>query len=199
MKKKYLILTLVLIACVVLLIVFVPNVFSNVEAPDKEVSEENQEAIMTEREQESTDKQVHYTINFDEDRYKLIVGDQSDVLTTREPLEEKYPEVSMKFEQIKDQTPDQLLPILEKQIELDYTSPKETETVTEPVRGYWLHAISHDTTGLTNWDSPVGDIYIIDNGNGGSFVITQKYFLEAAEGHGSNFRSILETFQIVDK
>lgn len=64
MKKKYLILTLVLIACVVLLIVFVPNVFSNVEAPDKEVSEENQEAIMTEREQESTDKQVHYTINF---------------------------------------------------------------------------------------------------------------------------------------
>ncbi|WP_342560111.1 hypothetical protein NSQ95_00605 [Psychrobacillus sp. FSL W7-1457] len=199
MKKKFLVLSLTLIALLSILVIFLPNLFSEVEAPSKEIVEENQQPDPKGSAYEPSKKQVDYTITFDEDIYKLVEGDQSDTITTKVPLEEKYPEVSLKIEQINDQSPEELLPILETQMSVDYTSPKETEKVSEPVEGYWLHAINHDSAGLTNWDSPVGDIYIIDNGVGGSFVVTQKYFLEAAEGHGSNFRSILETFQIVEK
>ncbi|MER2261855.1 MAG: hypothetical protein ABS934_07545 [Psychrobacillus sp.] len=199
MKKRFLALPMIFIALVTILIVFLPSMFSEVKAPSKEIREDNQHPNAKNPEVDSSETQVDYTISFDEDSYKLVKGAQSDTLTTKTPLEEKYPEVSLKIEQINDQSPEELLPILEMQMGVDYTSPKETEKVTEPVNGYWLHAISHDSAGLTNWDSPVGDIYIIDNGNGGSFVITQKYFLEAAEGHGANFHSILETFQIVEK
>ncbi|NME05577.1 hypothetical protein [Psychrobacillus sp. BL-248-WT-3] len=199
MKKRYLALTIVIISVVTILIIFFPNMISQVKAPSKEKAEENQQSDSKGSAYEPVEKQVDYMITFDEDIYKLVEDDQSDTLTTKVPLEEKYPEVSLKIEQINDQSPEELLPILEMQMGVDYTSPKETEKVIDPVVGYWLHAISHDSAGLTNWDSPVGDIYIIDNGVGGSFVITQKYFLEAAEGHGSNFRSILETFQIVEK
>lgn len=199
MKKKFLVLLLALLASLSVLIIFSPNLFSEVKAPNQDTVEENHQTGLGDSDSDSSDKQMDYMITFDEDAYKLLEGDNSDILTTRVPLEEKYPEISLKIEQIGNQPPVDLLPILEKQMSVAYTSPKETEKIIEPVEGYWLHAISHDSAGLTNWDSPVADIYIIENGNGGSFVITQKYFLEAAEGHGMNFRSILETFEIVEK
>lgn len=199
MNKKYMALSVFFLALVTILIVVMPNLFSEVKAPRNKIVEENNQSEMDKSEYVASEKQVDYMITFDEDMYKLVEGDKSDILTTKVPLEEKYPEVSLQIEQISDQPPEELLSILEKQMSVDYTSPKETEIVTEPVAGYWLHAISHDAAGLTHWDSPVGDVYIVDNGNGGSFVITQKYFLEAAEGHGANFRSILKTFQIIEK
>lgn len=65
--------------------------------------------------------------------------------------------------------------------------------MTEPIEGYWLHG----TTG-SEWNSKVVTAYVISNGNEGSFVITENYFLEAAEGHGARFHHMLESFEIVN-
>jgi len=50
----------------------------------------------------------------------------------------------------------------------------------------------------SEWDSKVTQVYIISNEKEGSFVIQQKYFLEAAEGHGTRFYHILNEFKIVE-
>lgn len=138
-------------------------------------------------------KDSEYVIYIDEERYKLIQGETSDIITTKEPLEEKYPEVSMEIKQITDKSPEDMVSTLEKELEAEYTNVTETERVTEPIEGFKLHGISG-----SEWDSPVTNVYIVDNKNGGSFVIREKYFLEAAEGHGARFYAMLQQFEIVE-
>lgn len=48
------------------------------------------------------------------------------------------------------------------------------------------------------WNDIIKRIYCIDNGQGGCFVIIYSHTVEADEGFGSRFRSMLNTFQIID-
>lgn len=161
--------------------------------PEKEITqsiegtEEETEVILQEG------KDAEYVIYIDEERYKLIKGENSDIITTKEPLEERYPEVSMEIEQFKDITPEEMVATLESELAAGYTKVTETEAVTEPLVAFKLHGISG-----SEWNSPVTNVYVVDNKNGGSFVITEKYFLEAAEGHGARFYAMLQQFVIVE-
>jgi len=49
----------------------------------------------------------------------------------------------------------------------------------------------------TDWDDAQADVLCVDDGCGGSFVLTARYFTEAAEGHGVRFRNIMNTFTVV--
>lgn len=161
--------------------------------PKKEITqsiegtEEETEVVLQEG------KDAEYVIYMDEERYKLVKGESSDIITTKEPLEDRYPEVSMEIKQFKDVSPEDMVVTLETEIASTYTTVTETENVTEPVEGYKIHGISG-----SEWDSPVTNVYVIDNRHGGSFVITEKYFLEAAEGHGARFYAILQEFKIIN-
>lgn len=134
-----------------------------------------------------------YIIYIDEEHYQFTKGDESDFITTKNPLSEEYPEVSMEIKQIKDVTPKEMVSTLETELASQYTQVKKTEVVTEPLEGYNLHGISG-----SEWDSPVTNVYVVDNLNDGSFVITEKYFLEAAEGHGARFYHVLQEFEIIE-
>lgn len=164
--------------------IFVPEkeIIQSIEGNDEETNVNLQEG-----------KDSEYIIYIDEERYKLIKGEESDIITTKEPLEERYPEVSMEIQQFKDVTPEEMVSTLETEIASAFTKVTATEIITEPVEGFKLHGISG-----SEWDSPVINIYVVDNLNGGSFVITEKYFLEAAEGHGARFYSMLQEFQILE-
>lgn len=164
--------------------IFVPEkqITQSIEGTDEETKVVLQEG-----------KDAEYVIYIDEERYKLIKGEKSDIITTKEPLEERYPEVSMEIEQFNDVSPKEMVTILETELAAEYTNVTETESVTEPVEGFKLHGISG-----SEWNSPVTNVYVVDNKNGGSFVITEKYFLEAAEGHGARFYWMLQQFEIVE-
>lgn len=49
----------------------------------------------------------------------------------------------------------------------------------------------------TAWDSGVKEVYFVDNGLGGVFVITASYIVEAEEGTGARFHSMIETFRVL--
>ena len=46
-------------------------------------------------------------------------------------------------------------------------------------------------------DSPCEVHYFVDNGNQGTFHIIARYYLEAAEGVGSRFTAMIQTFEVV--
>lgn len=46
------------------------------------------------------------------------------------------------------------------------------------------------------WDGEVESIFVIDNGNGGSFVVTIHYFAECVEGHAARLENMAETLTI---
>lgn len=138
-------------------------------------------------------KDSEYIIYVDETRYKMVKGDDADVITTIEPLPEKYPEVSMEIKQYPNDPPELLAKQIEEELKNDFPELRPIETVTEPVEGFWLHGLTE-----SKWDGKVIDVYVVSNGQVGSFVITENYFLEAAEGHGARFYHMLESFEIID-
>jgi hypothetical protein len=163
-------------------------------APEKEITQ----AI--EGQDEETEVHLHegkdseYIIYVDEARYKIIKGEESDVITTIDPLPEKYPEVKMEITQVANEKPEDLVKRIEADLKVDYSELREIENVTEPVEGYLLHGINGN-----EWDSNVVHLYVISNGNEGSYVIREDYFLEAAEGHGARFHYMLESLEIVEE
>ncbi len=50
----------------------------------------------------------------------------------------------------------------------------------------------------TAWDCEVKEVYFVDNGLGGVFVITASYIVEAEEGTGARFHSMIETFRVLE-
>ena len=138
-------------------------------------------------------KDSEYVIYVDEERYKMVKGEDADVITTSEPLPDGYPEVSMEIRQFPTDKPEDLVKEIEEELKIDFPELRPMETVTEPVEGYWLHGLTESV-----WDGKVIDVYVMSNGKDGSFVITENYFLEAAEGHGARFTHMLQSFEIVD-
>lgn len=139
-------------------------------------------------------KDAEYVIYIDETRYKMIREEDADIITTIEPLPERYPEVTMEIKQIANEKPEEVVEKVKTALTKNFPELRDIETVTEPVEGFLLHGAAG-----SEWDSKIVHAYVISNGNDGSFVITENYFLEAAEGHGARFYRMLESFEIVDK
>lgn len=59
-------------------------------------------------------------------------------------------------------------------------------------------AFTFRVSGGNAWDSPQEDHYFVDNGEQGTFHIIARYRLEAAEGHGMRFTSMIQTFAVVN-
>jgi len=162
-------------------------------APEKKVE------VEVEGEKEKTDQQLHrneegrYAIYYDKERYKLVRQGGKDVITTKEPLPERYPEVSMTIEQMKDVAPEALIQQLSQELKGRFSEIKEIEKVSKPVEGYRVRALNGK-----EWNSEVVVLYAVGNGKQGSFAITERYFLEASEGHGARFSQMLKEFRVLN-
>lgn len=64
--------------------------------------------------------------------------------------------------------------------------------VSELPKGLYLRADEG-----TAWDCEVKEVYFVDNDTGGVFVITASYIVEATEGVGVRFHSMIETFRVL--
>lgn len=49
----------------------------------------------------------------------------------------------------------------------------------------------------TEWNSEQAELWFIDDGQGGAFVLTARYFLEAEEGLGMLFRDMASSFRVI--
>lgn len=58
-------------------------------------------------------------------------------------------------------------------------------------------ALTFPVSGGNGWDSPQEVHYFVDNGKQGTFHIVARYDLEAAEGHGVRFASMIQTFTVL--
>ena len=98
------------------------------------------------------------------------------------------------------------------EIEIRQVPDKEFSTYAEQVRNQmsadweiteeliWVDrplAFTFSASGGTAWDSPHEVHYFVDNGEQGTFHITARYYLEATEGHGARFTSMIQTFTVV--
>ena len=163
-------------------------------APEKEVEsiiegiEEDSELKLRESNENA------YVIYIDEERYKLISEGEVDRIVPKEPLGDIYPEVSMEIRQVKNEAPEALIEQLKLDLQQELANVSQVQKVESPVSGWKVFGDEG-----SEWDSPFKVIYTVSDEQGGSYAITQQYFLEAAEGHGARFDEMLKEFYIIEK
>ncbi|WP_042221245.1 hypothetical protein [Oceanobacillus manasiensis] len=171
--------------------------------------EEKQEEIEIEGQKEESDTQLEanealrYVIYVDEDRYKMVQGEEVDRIETKEPLGERYPDVFMEISRRENTTTEKVLRDIKREIKKDGLEVARQESVTEPIEAEVVQGMGEETTneaGKTGhqWDTPIHRYYVTETKENQVFVIKQAYFLEAEEGHGARFHYMLESFEIVD-
>lgn len=159
--------------------------------PQKNIVQElegNQEETLVELEH----SKMGYVIYVDKEYYEVVNKDGADRIVAKNQGE-GLPEVFMEITQVEGKTPDAVAADIESQLKSKYPNVENRGQVSDPIKGTLIRATSgHE------WNDQVVVYYLVDNTKGGTFVIEQQYFIEAAEGHGARFYHILKEFQIVE-
>jgi len=127
----------------------------------------------------------------DEERYDFVALESGDKIVPKD-FPSDLPEVSMQISQDTDAAPEAVVARLKEDLGSKYKIVKDIETVEKPLAAIRLKAL----TGYEG-DDAVVEYYLVDNTQGGTFIITLKYFVEAEEGHGARFEQMLGEFSIV--
>lgn len=135
---------------------------------------------------------AEYVIYIDEDRYVMNNSNGLTVITPKLPMDAKYPEVSMEISQVENVNPDDAVANLQVDLNNEFEDVTKPENVVSP-----FEAITLGGKAGNEWNSPIVKHYVFSNGKSGSFVITQRYFLEASEGHAVRFDAMLKEFSVV--
>jgi hypothetical protein len=155
-----------------------------------EGKKENTDVHLQGKDQQSP-QESSFILYVDESRYHVI-KDKGQFLITID-LPEKYPEVYMDITQKADVKPEDAVKQIQQEVNGKYPHVWDLEQVNTPVAGYKLRA----DQGNKKWNDEVVVYYVVSNKQNGSFIIKQKYFLEASEGHGARFNNMLKEFKII--
>jgi hypothetical protein len=138
-----------------------------------------------------TPSKASYAIYADENKYSINQHNGTDRIV---PLVDMkgLPEVYMEISQVEKKSPEQLFQEQKTALTSKYPLVSAIGPVSNPVHGFLIQAQSGEKS-----DSIFERYYFVDNAMGGSFVIKQKLFVEAAEGHGSRFDEMLKEFQVI--
>ena len=138
----------------------------------------------------NTTNKIGYAIYIDTEIYTVEKTGDADIIKAKN-IPDTYPVVQMEISQVLDKTPDELLEQFMSENKGKYMTVRNDGEINIPVKGMQITLIK----GIGSRDV-YEKIYIVDNGDGGSFVIHQYLFVEAEEGHGARFDNMLKTFEI---
>lgn len=127
-----------------------------------------------------------YAIYVDEDRYHMDQKEGKDVILPRADVS---PEVFMSFTHRPDVEPSLLVAEMQEALRENYAQVQFRGYVEMPLPSYFLYASGGDA-----WNDPVERCYLVEDFDGGAFIIRQRLFTEAEEGHGARFDAMLKEF-----
>lgn len=145
-------------------------------------------------------EELRYVIYIDATRYKLVKSESGDIISPEPELGDDYPETSMTINRVEDKSRQEAIEAIKQDIAQKRMILKAEEDVNLPVDATSMLAIgSSEEEGEMGyeWDTPIVQYYVTKDEQGQFFIIEQKYFLEASEGHGVRFDSMLESFEMV--
>jgi len=133
-----------------------------------------------------------YVIYIDENIYQLVKQDGKDRIVPKLKADGSFPEIYLEIQLIKDRSPDDMAVEIETELKSLFETVENHGLVDDPVKSISLYARS----GLKP-DATIVRYNLVDDKQGGTYVIKQQYFLEAEEGHGARFYHMLKDFKVV--
>lgn len=131
-----------------------------------------------------------FVIYYDTERY--VMTEEDGVTYIRFNIDNDLPPCEMEIRHIADTTPAAAAEAARAEMLTTWPTVSEIGTAETP------EGLHFSVSNGMNWDSAWENIYFISDGQNGTFLIISRYFLEAAEGHGTRFAAMLQTFEVVD-
>lgn len=133
------------------------------------------------REKETAD----FYISINREQYRGAERDGVYVIEPVTPLPEDFPPCDLQIAHFPDTTLEQAAQAVRDWAAASYAGCEE--------KGGLFHA----SDGVA-WDAAQADVWLVEDGQGGVYCLTARYFMEAAEGHGVRFRNMVNTFAPAD-
>lgn len=133
-----------------------------------------------------------FLIYVNEEQFTIYEADGLYSIRSTSPLPEDFPECGLDIAHLAGISPDEARLSAEEALENRYGEvSREEESAALPQCPYLRAGAG------TDWDSEQAELWFVDDGQGGTFVLTSRYFLEAEEGMGMRFRDMVSSFRVV--
>lgn len=128
------------------------------------------------------------------DTENYIFTEENDIYTVRpQEFPDWLPPCYMEIYRLADITGEEAAEAASLQLTESYEDVWEIQE-TEAPKGLYVFAYANEGIG---WNAPVLEMWFIEDGAGGVYVIAAHYFMEATEGHGIRFETIAGTFKVL--
>lgn len=141
---------------------------------------------------QSQEKAVDFLIYVNEEQFSIREENGLYSIRSTNPLPEKFPEMGLDILHLPDTARDTAWADAEKTLKDRYGEVTSEELAAALPGSLYLRASSG-----TDWDSEQAELWFVNDGQGGAFVLTARYFLEAEEGMGMRFRDMVSSFRVV--
>lgn len=150
---------------------------------------------------ESQNTALDFLIYVNEEQFAIQEENGLYRIRSIHPLPENFPECSMEIAHFSDMSPAQAKLAAEIALKSDYPEMSSEEQAAALPGSLYLRAgerLEQDAGEPEFWKSKQAELWFVDDGQGGAFVLTARYFLEAEEGMGARFRDMASSFRVVD-
>ena len=141
---------------------------------------------------QSQEKAVDFLIYVNEEQFNIREADGLYSIRSTDPLPENFPECGLDIVHLANISPDAANMLAAESLGNRYAMVFQEEESSALPKCPYLRASAG-----TDWDSEQAELWFVDDGQGGAFVLTARYFLEAEEGMGMRFRDMVSSFRVI--
>lgn len=150
---------------------------------------------------ESQSKAVDFLIYVNEEQFAVQESNGLYYIRSTHSLPENFPECGMDIAHFSDTSPSQVKAAAEAALKEHYPEMSSEELAAALPGSLYLRASESLDEGSGEpefWKAEQTELWFVDDGQGGTFTIISRYFLEAEEGLGACFRDMVSSFRVVD-
>lgn len=141
---------------------------------------------------QSQEESVDFLIYVNEEQFSIREEDGLYSISNNNPLPENFPECSLEIFHLSRLLPEEAEKAAAEALKERYKEIFSEEESAVLSKSPYLRASAG-----ADWDSEQAELWFVDDGQGGTFVLTARYFLEAEEGMGMRFRDMAASFRVV--
>ena len=135
---------------------------------------------------------MDFLIYVNEEQYAIREEKGLYSIRSTNPLPEDFPECGLDIFHLSAVSPEEARNTAAEALADRYeTVSLEDESAVLPKIPYLRASAGED------WNSEQAELWFVDDGQEGTFVLTARYFLEAEEGLGTQFRDMVSSFRVV--
>lgn len=141
---------------------------------------------------QSQETSVDFLIYVNEERFTVYEEEGLYSIRSTDPLPEDFPVCGLDILHLPDTAPDAAR-LEAKRAAGEHNLAVSAEDLSAPLPD----ALYLRASAGTAWDDEQAELWFVSDGQGGSFVLTARYFLEAEEGLGARFQDMVSSFRVV--